>query len=229
MLLDGPQEVTIVAESVSYSAGSAVITVLDNEAWLNPENPYDVNGDGVVSPRDVLFVINELNAPRYRDPQGHLLTPYVIGAPHFDVNGDGFCSPRDVLLIINRLNTQGGAQGEGEASESATVASLPASSHSGLTPRSARALEIRDAGFAAAAAERWRDGWLEAQQSFVPLVEDAQGLGSRAAETRGWQTTSRAAYHDRALVDLEETTLLDDTLNDLLEEISPLRKERNPS
>lgn len=86
----------------------------------NPADRHDINGDGIVSPLDVLFLINEINRghggqlpPRNGD------SPYADGeSPIFpDVNGDDILSPIDVLELINELNRQdpgdlGGGEGE---------------------------------------------------------------------------------------------------------------------
>ncbi|MFP6671236.1 MAG: Ig-like domain-containing protein [Pirellulaceae bacterium] len=70
--------------------------------WHNSVNPYDVNGDGSVTPQDVLQIINTLNQDGSR-----LLTtdrPLPLVSPFYDVNRDGFVTPSDVLIIINHLN-----------------------------------------------------------------------------------------------------------------------------
>ena len=85
--------------------------------WHNSVNPYDVNGDGVVTPQDALQIINTLNQQGSR-----LLTtdrPLPLVPPFYDVNRDGFVTPGDVLVIINHLNDEAQAeqeanQGEGE-------------------------------------------------------------------------------------------------------------------
>lgn len=95
------------------------VTILANP-FYNPNgilddlgNGLDVNGDGFVSPIDVLQVINYLNssAPRILDLAD------ATGLPPFvDVNGDGLVSPQDVNIIITYLNSRPRAGGEGEAS-----------------------------------------------------------------------------------------------------------------
>jgi hypothetical protein len=75
--------------------------------WHNTTQPLDVNGDGRVTPSDVIDVINHINeegagplppkAPSGGDATGE--------APFFpDVNGDGRVTPIDILIIINELN-----------------------------------------------------------------------------------------------------------------------------
>lgn len=78
----------------------------------NPNLPADVNGDGVVTPIDVLMLINELN----RRGAGPLPTGTGgEGLPFMpDVNGDGILSPLDILIIINDLNRDLPPEAEGE-------------------------------------------------------------------------------------------------------------------
>ncbi len=63
----------------------------------NKQLPTDVNGDGIISPLDVLLIVNYLNANgsgRYPDQ--------FVG--YLDVSDDSFISPLDVILVINQLN-----------------------------------------------------------------------------------------------------------------------------
>ena len=57
-------------------------------------DPLDTNGDGIVSPRDVLLVVNWLNADSSSES----------GANNLDTNCDGHISPIDALAVINHLN-----------------------------------------------------------------------------------------------------------------------------
>ncbi len=72
----------------------------------NAAQPPDVSGDGHVTPRDALLLVNELNHRRIVDRQGRfLIVPAEDSTwPHFDVNGDGHLTPADVLQVINTLN-----------------------------------------------------------------------------------------------------------------------------
>ena len=64
-------------------------------------NPYDVNGDGGVTPLDALILINYINT-----------------------DGDGGVTPLDVLVVINYINAQQqGTAGEGESVTTATATS----------------------------------------------------------------------------------------------------------
>jgi len=92
--------------------------------WHNEANPFDVNGDGTVSPADALAVINILGLLDVLDyvdaTSGALQTPYggvipSLGDPNdptnpldpvalfVDVNNSKFISPLDALLVINEL------------------------------------------------------------------------------------------------------------------------------
>ena len=79
-----------------------------NQAWN-----LDVNGDGFVSPIDVLQVVNWINDPNL--PQFLSLANATGLPPYVDVNGDGIVSAVDVSLVVNYLNSRP-ASGEGEFS-----------------------------------------------------------------------------------------------------------------
>ncbi len=85
--------------------------------YTNPRQSVDVNGDGYVSPRDALLVINRLNAGA-----GGAVDGVNLGAYYLDVNGDRLLSPIDALLVINSLNGGALAGGEGEGTGAATGA-----------------------------------------------------------------------------------------------------------
>jgi hypothetical protein len=80
----------------------------------NARNPFDVNGDGLVSPMDALAAVNELN----RTGPGTLPESFELGLPtvFYDASGDGILSANDVLAIVNFLN---GVAAEGEAPDDA--------------------------------------------------------------------------------------------------------------
>lgn len=76
--------------------------------WQNPTDALNVDADHLVSPLDVLTVVDELNNPRISDPRTGQLPP--VGAfappPYLDVDGNGIISPLDALRVINELNRQ---------------------------------------------------------------------------------------------------------------------------
>ena len=95
--------------------GTGIVTIEVVESWQNQHNRFDVNSDGLVSPADVLAVINELNRNGAR-----LLPTRYLGPHFFDVNGDGYISPQDVLVLINWINSHQSvvtpsSEGEGPA------------------------------------------------------------------------------------------------------------------
>ena len=114
-LLFNPPEV-VPFNAIRYIADSVVIVGGagggSGEGWTNPNNRFDVNNDGFVSPIDALLVINSLNAGGSRPLGGE----GEAGKIYFDVNSDGAISPVDALQVINTLNSgngEGEAEGEG--------------------------------------------------------------------------------------------------------------------
>ncbi len=83
---------------------------ISTHPWQNALNALDVNNNGLVSPIDVLLIINHLNSQK----SGNLPTLNVAGDPYIDTNADDFVSPIDALLVINYLNAGGSPGGEGE-------------------------------------------------------------------------------------------------------------------
>ena len=87
-----------------------------DHTFTNPHAPLDVNGDGQVTPRDLLYIINELN-----DNGSRGLTAEGEGAAnvslYVDTNGDGLITPVDALNVINYLNQYGGVGSEASESE----------------------------------------------------------------------------------------------------------------
>jgi hypothetical protein len=110
-------------QMVTLAAGQAIGDVrfgvsTDPSPWQNPSNRFDVNNDGVVSPNDVLQVINNLN----------LNGPYTLTnesvPPYYDVDGNRVVTALDVLHVINELNRTGDSEGESVVSPSSTPPSV---------------------------------------------------------------------------------------------------------
>jgi hypothetical protein len=80
--------------------GSAAPQSAAPGSWQNPATAADVDGDGRVTPQDVLPVINYLNGPG----RGPLPAAPAAPPPYLDVNGDDYVAPLDVLLVIHHLN-----------------------------------------------------------------------------------------------------------------------------
>lgn len=88
----------------------------ESNPWQNPNDRFDVSGDGQVSPIDALLVINRLGEPLSSPAPG-----VTEGAsPFIDVTGDNALSPLDALVVINRLNESDGAASNAALSASAT-------------------------------------------------------------------------------------------------------------
>ncbi len=68
--------------------------------WHNSQYRLDVNNDGVTSPRDLLAVINQINAQGFRELPVPAPEPVTIFC---DTNGDNLLTPTDLLRIINGL------------------------------------------------------------------------------------------------------------------------------
>ena len=69
--------------------------------WQNAELPCDVDGSDLVTPIDVLVVINAINRDGIRDLSN---LSRVAGDLYLDANGDNSLSPLDPLAIINAIN-----------------------------------------------------------------------------------------------------------------------------
>ncbi|TVS15865.1 MAG: hypothetical protein EA424_15210 [Planctomycetaceae bacterium] len=112
----------------------------------NPNNPLDVNGDGIVSPLDVLIVINTINHHDQYIAQGAFAFSNGIFP---DVNGDSFITPLDALLLINHINRNpvAGVGAEGEFSmlqATLAVSDLDVPVASALSAASIESLSVVD-------------------------------------------------------------------------------------
>lgn len=72
-----------------------------NSTWQNIANPYDIDGDGLVKPLDVLLLIDELNllGNPYRLPPRTLTRKFFL-----DVDADGTLKPLDIVSVIDEIN-----------------------------------------------------------------------------------------------------------------------------
>lgn len=74
----------------------------------NPTNHLDVNNDGVVTPLDVLVLINRINvhgSTGVLDMSEEAVDELMTKGTFPDVNGDNWITPVDPLTIINHLNS----------------------------------------------------------------------------------------------------------------------------
>jgi hypothetical protein len=70
-------------------------------SWHHDPNPHDVDGNGRITARDALLVINALEAGAV--PLAYRW--YAEDAVRFlDVDNSGAITPRDALLVLNRIN-----------------------------------------------------------------------------------------------------------------------------
>ncbi|MFN3189465.1 MAG: peptidylprolyl isomerase [Aureliella sp.] len=86
-----------------------IVSVTVESSHQNPNNQFDVNDDGFVTPIDALIIINHINS-------GEPTSVGDLGPPpdYFDANADCSISPIDALLVINELNSLGSGEGEGQ-------------------------------------------------------------------------------------------------------------------
>lgn len=88
----------LVSESLETRA------LLAGDLMQNPASVTDVNADGLTTPIDALFILNELNSGGARS----LVSGEDPAQPLFyDVNGDEFLSPVDALMVLNKINAEG--------------------------------------------------------------------------------------------------------------------------
>lgn len=133
--------VTVTDPSGTFSplSESFVIDVLANDnPFHNSSNPYDVNGDGEVTPLDALVIINVISQHGGPGPISGFPSP----TKYYDVNGDGFITALDALLIINYLNrhTTGTGEGEQVAQSQNSPASGASGANGGSTPSAQKEL-----------------------------------------------------------------------------------------
>jgi protein-disulfide isomerase len=75
-------------------------------AWHNDALGSDVDNSGIIAPRDVVLIVNELAERVYSDSRtGTLPADRPEGAFFLDVRNDGFVAARDALLVINDLGS----------------------------------------------------------------------------------------------------------------------------
>jgi hypothetical protein len=82
--------------------------------WQNPKSAVDVTNDGLITPWDVLTLINDINSHGARVLPVPPVPPHLPTA-YLDVSGDNLFTPLDVLAVINDLNNFGSrpvAEGE---------------------------------------------------------------------------------------------------------------------
>jgi hypothetical protein len=101
-----PRLKTMIRHLLGTLAGIAVMLVASaaiaaNYPLHNPNNPYDVDNNTIVAPRDFLLIVNEL----LREQAIRSGSPMAASSQTFywDTTNDDRISPRDALLVANRL------------------------------------------------------------------------------------------------------------------------------
>jgi hypothetical protein len=102
--------------------------------WQNPLLPENVNNDALVSPLDVLTLINEINT---NDSRRLPAVPEVgtVLPPFWDVSGDDWLTPLDVLAVIGYLNA-GTSSGAGESEAVVAAPGAPPGETEAVVPES---------------------------------------------------------------------------------------------
>jgi hypothetical protein len=110
-----------------FTSGGARLDVHSENPWQNPLNRLDVDGDGSVSPLDVLALINGINQGRGSAPLPEYDPESSAAFYFFDVMGDGDLSPLDVLQVINAINSSQ-MEAEGESGQESEFVQIQADS-----------------------------------------------------------------------------------------------------
>ncbi|WP_436716816.1 dockerin type I domain-containing protein [Roseiconus lacunae] len=132
----GQYQLETTADNLIYQFSSTTIPLELNESMnsvalpvfqvdsprFNQTLPGDTNGDGMVSVRDALVVINDIARLGNRT-----LGPDELSGFDVDVNNDGVVSPIDALRVINLLSI---ARTEGEIAEGESVSSADSTMNS---------------------------------------------------------------------------------------------------
>jgi hypothetical protein len=99
---------TVTGPAADGEVEDYVVTMLGPK-WQNPNNRFDVDGNGFIQSRDALLIVNLLS--NYDTNNDGIVNPNVdlppgkqAPPPYYDVNGDGLISSADALGIVNRLN-----------------------------------------------------------------------------------------------------------------------------
>jgi cyclophilin family peptidyl-prolyl cis-trans isomerase len=72
--------------------------------FQNPISRVDVNNDGLLTPLDMLTIINSMNSNGIHDVDPFESNPFA----YRDVNGDGLIAPVDLINVVNAILEHGG-------------------------------------------------------------------------------------------------------------------------
>ncbi len=180
--------------------------------WTNSDNPLDVNDSGLVTPLDVLLIVNDINANGIRSlpaPAQDAVIPAMI-----DVNADGVVSGLDTLQVINALNFY--VEPVSLSFENAS-ADLPGSQFLGQTlPNSKVVIEQ----LAAVLPVRW-EIQSSADGEFSPIDVGALGMFVKATVTDplGRTVTQNLEFKPGAMA--PERSSFDETAGPSIGEVAP--------
>lgn len=185
---------TVPTARILYVNAPAVIVAAGSGEgeYTNPNNPYDVNNDGFVTPSDALRLVNFLNVNGTTDLLRGLAGGEGEGGAermYYDVNADWIISPRDLLGVVNYMNQiampPAGA-GEGEALGDLAFSLLPGESDSASGLPAGDLLKLPGAGNVPASASSTAS-WLPEKQAKVDdlvmaaVAREQDGIGSVSA------------------------------------------------
>lgn len=85
---------------VETLATPLAVSVRRRSFWQNPENPFDVDRDGVIEQQDAQDIMDYINNPEF----GTQADGTIPLTKDYDTNGDNTVAPLDALAIINYLN-----------------------------------------------------------------------------------------------------------------------------
>jgi len=143
----------------------------DVEILQNFADPEDADGDGEISPADVLRIVNRLNRGVH-DAESDAGVMY-------DVDGDGHAAPLDALLVINRLNNHSRVSA---IAPEARATNLQHALDSGKLPlhlardKALEMLQTLSHGGRWEIGERFRDGKMTHQEDAPQRVADGESV-----------------------------------------------------
>lgn len=92
----------IPSNRIEYTSTTLTIQSATANAFTNPDNRFDVDNNGFVTPRDALVLINDINSLGARSLES---SAAAVSSGYFlDVSNDGNLSAIDVLQVINEIN-----------------------------------------------------------------------------------------------------------------------------
>lgn len=95
---------------ISNTAIAKFVVAHEAHPRQNPVLALDVDFDGLITPSDALFIINELNSGGPRGLGAY--TPGQALLPFWDVSGDNTLTPLDAAEVVNYLNSGTNAESE---------------------------------------------------------------------------------------------------------------------